>query len=255
MSNLGTLTGAQQPGYFDYQPDLVAFSFTGAPTQPVLADGTAWGRAFVKPSGLVHAFGAITFGSSSTYGASDTVWGIKLPVPANRSSSGADIPIGSAWTRKALSDDPCPTMSLVPTLMDPVNLANRTAEDYFMQLFCPYLLAYGTGTITATTGNTITHNLGNAATGYIPSAFDVHAIGTETPTANAGAIGVESTSATQVSFAVKTDPGLSDLDFSWKIKSEPNASAEFALLVSYGHPWRQASGHVIGWNVEYEARR
>lgn len=258
MSNLGTLSGEAQPGYLDFDPSITAFKVAAAPTQPTLGNGNAWGRYFVKPSGLCHYYGAVEFGSTSTYGANDSVWAFRLPVPANRSSGGADIPIGAAWTRKALTDDPCPTMSLIPTLMDPIQggfQGAHTAEDYYLQLFVPYMLSYGTGTITATTGNLVTHVLGNAASGYTPHAYDVHAIGTETPSSNTGAITVGATSTTQITFEVKADPGASDFDFAWKVRSEPNSGVEFSLLLSYGHPWQFASGHVIGWNVEYEARR
>lgn len=258
MSNLGVLTGNARTGYADYDPVLKAFKYAGSATDPAIGNGNAWGRFHAKPSGLVHCFGAIEFGSTSTYGATDEMWGIRLPVPANRSSGGADIPIGSAWCRKALTDDPCPTMGLVPTLMDPMPGAGwQSDEDNYLQLFVPQVLAYGTGTITAVSGNAITHSLGNATTGYTPSAYDVHAIATETPSANTGAITFESSSATQVVFAVKTDPGVSDMDFAWKIRSEPNSTGgiNFTLLLSQGFPWQFASGHVIGWNVEYEARR
>lgn len=260
MSNRGTLSGLNDANYSyqDFDPFIKAFKYIGSATDPVLGNGSAWARFQVKPSGLVHYYGAIEFGSTSTYGATDEVWGLRLPVPANRSSGGADIPIGTAWTRKALTDDPCPTMSLVPTLMDPMpGQAYQTEEDNYAQFFVPYLLSYGTGTITVTTGNTITHNLGNSASGYTPAAYDVHTIATEVPSTNTGAIICESTSSTQASFAVKADPGASDLDFAWKIRSEPNQTGGvlFTLLMSYGHPWRQSTGHVIGWNLEYEARR
>ncbi len=258
MSNRGLYLGDGQPGYQDFDTRLVAFYQAGTPTQPAIGDGNIWSRFFVKPNGLVHFYGAVEFGSTSTYGASESVWGIELPVEANRSSGGADIPIGSAWCRKALANDPCPTMSLVPTLMDPIPggwHGHQTHEDKYMQFFLPYLLSYGTGTITATTGNTFSHGLGNAAYGYTPNAADVQVIYTENPTTGPGAHYVSATSTTQVTLGVKTDPGASDLDYAWKVKSEPNSSVQFSLLVSQGHPWSFASGHVIGWNVEYEARR
>lgn len=258
MANRGVLSGVSQIGYEDYDPELKAFVPAGVslPTDPVLGNGTAYARFNLQPNGRVHYYGALTFGSTSTYGSGDYTWGISLPVPANRSSGGADIPIGDAYIRKALTDDPCSLVNLVPTLMDPLEPgARQSNEDRWMQFFSPYLLAYGTGTITATTGNLITHNLGNAATGFTPSAYDVHIVCTETPSTAPGLTYVVSTSSTQVDIGVRTDPGASDLDFAWKIKAEPNASTYLTLLVSYGVPWRQASGHVIGWDVEYEARR
>lgn len=254
MSSRGVYRGLQRPGWQEYTPDLRGFSASTEPTQPALGNSTLYGRYLVKPSGLVVVQGGITFGSTATFGANDQVYGIRLPVPANRSSGGADLPIGAAWAWQGAAASPQLNVQLTPTLMDPIAGGGgaQSNEDYWAQLFCPYVLALGTGTITSgNTSVTITHGLVD----YIPNASDVLIVPTATTSNNCLPFYVDTPTATTFDVHVKSNPGASGFAFSWKLRGEPNSSANFCILANHNRPWVWASGHSITWNLTYEGRR
>lgn len=256
MSNNGILGGARRNGYQTHDVQLRGFISSGTPTQPMLKNSTKVARWVRKPNGLVHYYGQIAFGSdmsSGDFGSGETVWGLSLPVPANRSSGGADLPIGTGFAWQGSSANPSVNMTMIATLMDPLAGGGgaQTQEDSYAQLFVPYLLSYGTGTITSgTTSTTITHNLG-----HTPVAYDIHIRPTNNTTANPGHIYVDTIGATTFAVNCKNNPSTSGLSFSWKARAEPNGSTTFDLLAARNKPWTWASGHVLGWNLTYEARR
>ncbi len=258
MPNPGTPSGlTAELGWHSYQPTqpiLVCFSLTGAVTQPLLgASSVVAHYQHEKQTGTVRYQGFIQFSSDATFGSSDQVWGVRLPVPAYRSLGGADVPIGNgyAWQGSAGNRN----MPLRATLMDPLGFGGgaQTNEDYFCQFFLPYMLATGSGAITsAATSTTITHGLGTT-----PNAFDIQIMPTATTTNNIVMYYVDTITSTQFNVNVRTAPGASTFAFNWKARCEPNGVAAFDLLVNSGRPFGGgwASGYLLGWNVEYQARR
>ncbi len=253
MSNNGVLAGQRRSGYQTHDVRLRGFISSGTPTQPSLGSSVTVARWARKPNGLIHYYGQITFASDATFGSGETVWGLSLPVLANRSSGGADLPIGSGFAWQGSAANPSVNMTMVATLMDPLSGGGgaQTQEDSWAQFFCPYLLSWGTGTIASgSTATTITHNLGNT-----PVAYDIHIRPTNNTTNNPGHIYVDTLGATTFAVNCKANPGASGLSFSWKARVEPNGSTTFDLLAARNKPWTWAATHILGWNLTYEARR
>lgn len=255
--NRGVLTGTARPGFQLWEPTLRAFvtAGTAAPTQPALGNATRWAEFMVKPTGRVFYRGGITFGSTTTYGAGEHVWAVDLPVPANRSSGGADIPVGRAWAWQGTAASPQLNVVLTPTLMDPFEPGGRQSqEDSWLHFFTPYVLAKGTGTIASgATAVTVTHGLVD----FDASAYDVQVVPTATTTNNCGIWFVDTVTATGFNVNVRSNPGASGFAFAWKVRGEPNGTPDggLGLLINRNRPYSHVSGHSIAWSVEYEARR
>lgn len=252
MPTQGLYKGLTRPGWQEYTPELRGFG--GTPVQPDLGNAFGYGRYLVKPSGLVTYQGGITFGSTTSFGSGEQVWGVRLPVPANRSSGGADLPIGNAWAWQGTAASPQINVPLTPTLMDPITAGggSQSNEDYYAQFFLPYLIAVGTNTIASgTTSVTVTHGLA----AWTPAAYDITIMPTATTTNNCLPFYVDTIDADSFNVNVKSNPGASGFAFSWKVRGEPNNSSTFDLLVNHRRPFVWGSGHTLAWNLTYEARR
>lgn len=237
----------------DYKPQLKGFNFTnGAITQPLLNSAATYGRYYDNGQSLIVYSGSIQFASDTTFGSGESVWGISLPVPANRSLGGADIPLGYSWLWQGSAADPQVNMTCTPTLMDPLYPGgNQGGEDRYFQVFLPYLISFGTGSIaTSATSTTITHNLGET-----PSARDVRVQATNAPSTTPKSIYVSNLTSTTFDVNVVSSSSTTGLTFAWEVVALPNSSSEFALLMNHTRPWTWASGHSISWQIEYEARR
>jgi hypothetical protein len=257
--NRGILAGLRSAQFLSYDPKLVAFAYGGGgtPTQPSLGNGTAQGRYFVTPSGLVICSGLITFGSTTTFGSAEDFWGISVPVQINRSSGGADMPIGVAMGWQGLSASPQLCTPLTPTALDPgLPFGNQSQEDSYFQIFCHWCLAQGTGTIASgATTTTVTHLMP-----FTPMASDINLTVTNNTTNNPGQVYVTSITSTQFTVGCRSNPGASGLNFSWKVRGEPEGphfalDGNGGLLVASNAPWVWASGHQLSWQIMYEARR
>lgn len=233
----------------------------GTPTQPALGSATisaTWSRDAL---GLVRYSGIITFASDTTFGSGDRLWGVRLPWPANRSTNGADLPIGTAYVAEGASDSPRWTQLLVPTLLDPVNsdLTTLTTgayvndeQDRWMQFFTAKGgVASGTATIAQGTSSiTVNHGLP-----FAPQAYDIQIMPTGSPTTAPRIFYVNGITSTQ--FVVNTGVSLTTgtLPFSWKAVVEPDSGTTYSLLFGSKKPWTLASGHSLAWSVVYEGRR
>jgi hypothetical protein len=251
--NDGVLSGQQADLWRVYQPTIRGFSQSGSGiTQPVLNSAVVFGEYWNSGQGRVLCRGSIQFASDTTFGSSESVWGVSLPVPANRSSGGADMPIGEAWLWQGSSADPQLNMSAIPTLMDPLLPGgNQSQEDSYFQIFVPYLISYGTGSIaTGATSTTVTHGLGET-----PAAYDIQVVATNAPSTTPKIVYVTNIDSDSFDVNVVSSSATTGLTFGWKCRAEPNASSELALLASHLKPWVWASGHSISWLIEYEARR
>lgn len=251
--NDGVVSGVQADLWRQYQPTIRGFSSSGSGiTQPVLNSAVTFGEYWNSGQGRVLCRGSIQFASDSTFGSGESVWGISLPFPANRSSGGADLPIGEAWLWQGSSADPQLNMSGIPTLMDPLSPGGtQSQEDSYFQIFVPYLISFGTGSIaTGATSTTITHGLAET-----PAAFDIQVTATNAPSTTPKIVYVDTITSTQFNVNIVSSSATTGLTFAWKCRAEPNSSTEFALLASHLKPWTWASGHSISWLIEYEARR
>lgn len=251
MPNNGLRSGTQQSAWADYVPELREFSTTGAGiTQPVIAAHAtipSGGRWIREPTGTVRARGSITFGTGTVFGSGGFVWGLRLPFPANRSSGGADLPIGEAWVwQNQVSNI---NMVLTPTLMDPLNPGGKGGqENYYAQFFCSKIRGNGTGSIaSAATSTTITHGLPTT-----PTINDIRITPTGTTTSNCGIWYIDTITSTQFNVNTKAAPGASTFAFSWAAEVDPNGATEFDLLVSHLKPWTMAVGHTLSWSFVYE---
>jgi hypothetical protein len=251
VNGLGTELGWQL--FTPSQPIIRAFTAPGdaAATQPLLGASVVNARyRYDRQVGNVKYQGNIRFSSDATFGSGDDVWGLLLPIPANRVLGGADQPVGNgmAWQGTAGNRN----LMLRPTLMDPLPFGGQQSnEDYYVQFFIEHYLATGTGTITsAATSVTITHGLGGT-----PAAYDIHVMPTASTTNSIVMYWVDNIGPTSFQVNVRTAPGASGFNFSWKAMALPNDVANFDLLLNSTRPFGWASGYVLGWNVEYQARR
>lgn len=254
MTNRGVYSGVKRGGWQDFAPEIRSFAQSGTPVSPVLGNAQTYARWLRRPSGLIVYQGGITFGSTTTFGSSTQVWGVNLPYPANRSSGGADLPIGTAWCWKGASANPSTNVNLVPTLMDPLVAGGGSGsnEDNYMQFFLPYLIDQGTATIlSGTTSVVVAHNLSS----WTATASDIQLTPTATTSNNPGILFADTFTATGFTVNCKANPGASNLAFAWKLRGEPNQSSAFDLLVNQNRPYVHASGHLLAWQVAYEGRR
>lgn len=255
--NKGLLAGIRSSQWLNYIPALRAFNYSGGtPVDPAIGNGSVIGRYYKSDSGLVVAGGLITFGSTSTYGSGEDFWGVSMPFPINRSSSGADLTagVGMAWQGSAAS--PQLMVPLTPTIMDPAFLGgNQTQEDNFIQFFCPWCLSQGTATITSgNTSVTVNHLMP-----FTPRAEDIHLVNQTNPTNNTGQLFINGITSTQFVINCRANPGASGLSIGWKVRGEPigpTASlGSGGLLASSLAPYTWAPGHMLGFQAIYEARR
>lgn len=248
--------GLNASGWQNYRPLLRGFSFLGGGiTQPILSDErNSIGRYTITNQGFVKGQAQITFAAADALGSGETVWGIRLPFPANRSSGGADLPIGTAFLWQGSAANPQLNLIGQVTLMDPLEPAgSQGREDSFVQVFLSKLISFGSVTFgSASLTSTVTHGL---ASGYTPNAYDIKLTLTNTPSTNPQWISAQNIGATTFDIVLRASATTTPATVAWKIESEPNNSSGFALLMNSQKPWAWAAGHSIGINFEYEARR
>jgi hypothetical protein len=258
MPNEGVLDGLGPSLWRQYRPTIRGFSSAGTGiTDPNLSDATIFAQYWTSGQGRVLYQGSIQFGTAG-FGSGESVWGVSLPVPANRSSGGADLPIGNAWAWQGSSANPQLNMQMIPTLMDPLKPGgDQGQEDSFVQFFLPYMISYGTGTIaTSATATTVTHNLGTT-----PAAYDIQITATNSPSTTPKIVYVTNVTDTTFDVNVVSSSATIGLTFAWKARCEPHsppsppAERAFSLLANHLRPWTWAATHVLAWQVEYEARR
>lgn len=253
MTNRGLLDGLGPSLWQAFLPNIRGFSAAGTGiTDPVIgASAPRFGQFWNNGQGRVFYQGSIEFDANTTFGTGESVWGLTLPVPASRSNGGADLPIGNCWLWQKGSD-PQLNMVAIPTLMDPLLPGgNQGQEDHYFQIFLPYSISYGTGSIaTSATSTTVTHNLG-----YTPSAYDIKIVATNAPSTTPKIVYVNNITSTTFDVNVVSSSATTGLTFAWKIVAEPNGTTNFAQLANHVRPWVWASGQVIAWQIEYEARR
>lgn len=98
---------------------------------------------------------------------------------------------------------------------------------------------------------TVTHGLG-----MTPVNYDINVILTNTASTAPGEVYVDNITATTFDWHVRSTATTTPQQMAWKIRSEPNGTTTLDLLVNSARPmgaW--ASGWLLGWNVEYQARR
>lgn len=260
MANAGIFPGLNYNGWRDYVPllrSVVIGSTASASAQPILLEGTAKGRWHKNNQGLVRFSAVFAFQSGDTFGgvATNNTWMVSLPYPANRSSGGADLPIGQAFMWQGPSANPSPNLIGQVSLGDPAGswAMPEGQDDMHCQVFLSKQIAWGTGAFTSgTTTATITHGMG---TGYIPDARDIHIVPTNLPSTNPQWINVANITSTTFDVALKASSTTTPVTFSWKIDSDPNNSVTLSLLLNNQRPWIWAAGHVLTIQGSYEARR
>lgn len=262
MTNVGIIPGLQPSAGQDFVPKLVGFG--GSPTQTIIKDTRrAVGRYIINNQGLVVYSGSITFASGDTIGSGENIWGISLPFPANRSSGGADLPIGSAFLWQGSASNPQLVLTGLTSLMDPVAIGggSQGAQDYYFQTFLTEIIAFGTGAFTSGATTCTIDASAQLGTTFTPNAYDLHIVPTNVPSTNAQWLSVQNinsgTNAGTGKFdvVIKASATTTPVQFAWRARAWPNTSATFAVLMNSQRPWAWANGHSIGWRVQYEAKR
>lgn len=267
MSNRGVYPGLTPDTWRDYEPRLVATVTSGTtlPTEPSLgSDGTAMGRYMQLPGGFIIAQAHLVFGTAAngaTAGGSPNpshAWMVSLPRPANRwtaiTGANADLPIGTGLLRTDPSGTQALTMPCIPTLADPfVPHAWQQGQDEYAQLFCAHSLETGTASISGTaTSTTVTHHLG-----ITPTASDVVCNISSLTGSPAAIRNVYLTNFTSTTFDINVQVapgGTTAVNFTWKIRAEPNSSATVTPLVNHGRPWAWGERAEIKLQMIYEAQ-
>jgi hypothetical protein len=226
--------------------------------------GVAIGRYLRFPSGLVVAQMSFTFGTSPENGTTAFAYQFGLPVPASRSNSGADLPIGTGLCTQGTAASPQLTQMMVPTLSDPPTSASyppKTDEDNYAQGFCQRMISMGVSGdanspafTSGVSSVVVTHTNGHQDSAYVPTAYDIQVVATNSPSTNPKSIYVDTITATQFTLHVGASSTTTPLTYAWKLRAEPNNSGP-SILVGPNAPWVWAAGHSIGLECIYEARR
>gem|GEM_PF-7081203 len=216
----------------------------------MLGNASTFAEFWSSGQGRILYRGSITFGSTTTFGSSEDVWGLRLPFPANRSSGVPDLPIGDVLLAQPTSD-PALNMKSVTTLMDPFNPGgSQGMEDYYAHVFISHCIAAGTGAFTSGSSTcTVTHGMG-----LTPVVSDIILNPTNNPSTAPKCWWLSNFTSTTFDVNVQTASTTTPWAFSWKARAEPNTST-WALLVNHLRPWVWSAGHRISWQMEYEARR
>lgn len=253
MAFTGMPDGYKPLGWRPCDAILQGFVISGsAPTvQPANPTGTNGAKFLDLGNGLILFKFWFIFDANTVFGTGEHIWAVRLPIPANRASGGADLTDGTCLAWQGAAANPQLTMALRPSLMDPMLYGgNQGMEDYFIQFFCPYLLSMGTGSIaSASTSTTVTHNLGST-----PSAFDIQIMPTATTTTNPGVIYINNIGPTTFQVNTKTAPGAGGLSFAWKARMEPNGTTLLDVLANHTRPWLWAAGHQLTGTIVYEGQ-
>lgn len=267
MTNRGMISGVTPDAWKSYIPQWRSGNFVGGAaitTQPSLGNGTAIGRYLRFPAGMVVAQIQFTFGSTTAFGTAASFYLFSLPFPGSRSNSAADLPVGTGLVTQGTAATPQLTQLVVPTLADPSaqaqGIGQQSDEDNWVQGFCQRVISVGISGdanspafTTGVTGVTVTHNLG-AIGGYVPAAYDIDIVATNSPSTNPKNIFVDTIGATTFKLNVGASSTTTPLTYAWKIRAEPNNSGP-SILIGPNSPWTWASGHSIALQCLYEARR
>lgn len=250
---LGVLAGSTSLAWQRCDAILQGFVISGSlpSVQPSNPTGTNFAKYLDLGNGLILFKFNFIFDANSVFGTGEHIWAVRLPIPANRASGGADLTDGTVLAWQGSSANPQLTMALRPSLMDPMlGGGSQGMEDYYIQFFVPYLLSMGTGTITSgNTSVTITHALGST-----PNAQDISVVPTNTTTTAPGLIYVDTIGSTSFKVNSRTNPGASGLGFSWKARMEPNGTTLLDVLANHTRPWLWASGHQLSGTIMYEGQ-
>jgi hypothetical protein len=149
---LGVLAGTRVLDWVPCDTELRGFVVSGsAPsTQPSNPTGTNFAKYLDLGNGLILFKFHFIFDANTVFGTGEHIWAVRLPVPANRASGGADLTDGTALAWQGTAANPQLCMSLRPSLMDPMlHGGSQGMEDYYIQFFLPHMLAMGTGSISS----------------------------------------------------------------------------------------------------------
>jgi hypothetical protein len=223
----GLLDGLERNVWKTYEPELLAAA-NGAITPPSVGGGAHRGR-YINYRGLVVCQIQTSMGASFVQGVGDCyVW--SLPIPALRSWDGQII--GQGLNYHAVTGDAYNNPT-VATLADTwTSLGGQ--EDSYLQLFQPYAMTKGTGTIaTGTRTVTVTHNLG-----LTPAAYDIHVIPTTTAPSNSHIpYTISNIGPTTFDVTLFANSTGANWTFEWKCRVEPNNTATTPWLIGPLRPW------------------
>lgn len=257
MAVRGAVAGAAANAWKQYDPRILCAA-NGAVTQPDLGSPFAGANAstlrgrykFIEPGETVLAQIQTQFGFSPSAGAGSCyVW--RLPVPARRWESTTELQvIGLAHNYK--SQAPSYNEPVIATLADPWTSLGGM-EDYYLQLFSPYMFARGTATITAGSNSVaVPHTLG-----ITPTPTDVYwtvSDRTGQGSNNHMPYGVSATDATNVTLQLQANASLADLQVAWKVRAEPKSAVVGSWLVGPNTPWPVNTFQDVFIQIEYEIR-
>jgi hypothetical protein len=185
---LGVLAGTRVLDWVPCDTELRGFVVSGsAPsTQPSNPTGTNFAKYLDLGNGLILFKFHFVFDANSVFGTGEHIWAVRLPVPANRASGGADLTDGTAlaWQGSAANPQLCDGVAAVVDGPDAVRRQSRDGG-----LLHPVLLPAPDGDghrldqPTTRPARPITHNVGST-----PSAFDINVVPTATTGTNPGII-------------------------------------------------------------------
>lgn len=261
MTNRGVHAGDSSPAWKDYPVAWRSnkFASLGAvTTQPSLGNGALYGRYLRLGSGFIMAEIQLIFGSTTTVGSTASFWAFSLPFPGRRANLGADLPIGIGLAQLGSAASPNSTQPLICTLADPADAqqqqGTQSDEDNWLQGFCQSMIATGSGAFTSGVATSVvTHNLG-VNSGYIPNAYDINVVGTNTASTTPRYLWIDNITSTQFTVNVAVTATTTPLAYSWKIRGEPNNSGA-SILMGPDAPWAWVNGSSLSFQAIYEARR
>lgn len=251
---LGVLPGTKPAGWRDCPAELVGFVVSGAApsVQPANPTGVNFARYLDLGNGFVLFKFRFGFDANTVFGTGEHIWAVRLPVPLNRATGGADLVNGTAqaWAGAAANPQWCATLR--PSAMDPMfHGGNNGMEDYYIQFFNQYLLGAGTAAF-ALAGSTVAVNHGVGST---PNAYDVDVNATNTPTTAPGVIYISATSSSQITFGIRNASASGTaLTLGWKVRMEPNGAATLDVLANHLRPFLWAAGSELSGSIVYEAQ-
>lgn len=229
--NTGVISNQGRDNWRVYRPQMLCAA-NGAVTHPSLVESAdvgggvyqqtqkPFGRWTIDEDGLVTAeimaelIGAATVGSGTAY-----VW--SLPVKARRPLPGEAMaaPLGTGMSYFSFLPAPNVNVLCVPTLADPWSSLGG-AEDFYCQMIAPYVLSWGTDTVTSGASGVTT----NHRCGFAVSAYDIEVVPTDADLGTGSPYHyISSITSTQMTIAHRTT-ATADHALSWKVRAEPSSA-------------------------------